>query len=283
MKQFLKKALQYWPMVFALALPLPVSAVQWDVGVGGDALWFDWREYRAGEELLAESGPLALGRADVRMQAADFYTSLGLAVGGGAAQYDGQLQDGTPYQSDAWEKVVETELQLGVQQHWGNVHVALLQRDWDRQIDGSATVSSVHEVYRWRLLILGGELQLARSAEWTTSFAVEAGVPVDSQQKVYSGFFGDFNLEPGDGYFWRLALPMRTGAWEFSPFLQSQSMDVSNKVRLTGADGLIYTVVQPESTRLEAGLRLRYALGGRAAANPPVDAPAAEPLPAVLP
>jgi hypothetical protein len=266
MKFFLNDSARAIALVVALGSPLPAVALEWDVGVGGDAYWFDWREYRDGEQLLVESGPLLLGRVDMRVEAADFYTSLALSWGGGQVEYDGQLQNGTPYKSDAWEEVVETELRVGVQRSWGSLHLGWMQRYWDRQIEGSATVSSVREEYRWRLLLVGGERLISQSGEWDTALAVQLGVPMNSWQKVHSGFFGDFNLEPGHGYYWSLALPLRKGAWEFSPFLQRHTMAESDEVKRTGADGGLYNIVQPESTRLEAGLRLRYAWGTRSVA-----------------
>ncbi len=266
MKRFLKSTRQTAILFAALVLSLPAAALEWDVGVGGDAYWFDWREYRDGEQLLVESGPLLMGRADIRVQAADFYSSLALGWGGGKVEYDGQLQNGTPYKSDAWEEIMETELRVGVQQSWGNAYLGWMQRYWDRQIDGSASVSSVREEYRWRLLLAGGELLLGQAGEWNTALALQLGMPLNSWQKVHSRFFGDFNLEPGHGYYWHLALPLRKGAWEFSPFVQRQTMAESAALRLTGADGKLYNIVQPESSRLEAGLRLRYVLGSQSAA-----------------
>src|SRR6218665_1619342 len=123
-------------VLLLLPTPLMAAGLKWEVGVGGDAYWFDWREYDGDEQLLVESGPMMLGRGDLRLQAGDFYSRFSLALGGGKAHYDGQLQDGTPYQSDAWEGIVETELQLGWQQSWGSLYAGLMQRDWDRQIEG---------------------------------------------------------------------------------------------------------------------------------------------------
>ncbi len=262
----LKRALGL--IVALLPLPALAEAVEWRLGAGGELYWFDWREYQGGERLLVESGPLAKANIDLRLQTAALYTSLAFSLGGGKAHYDGQLQDGTPYASDAWESVAEAELQLGWQQPWGNVHLGLLHRGWDRKIDGDTMVSSAHELYRWRLFTLGTELLLIKTPVWTGSLQLDAGLPVDSYQKVYSAQFGNFELEPGDGYFWRLALAMRNGAWEFSPFVQQQTMDVSDPLQLPSRyDGQLYRIVQPASARVEAGLRMLYVFGGGAQAN----------------
>ena len=249
-------------VLLLLPTPLMAAGLKWEVGVGGDAYWFDWREYDGDEQLLVESGPMMLGRGDLRLQAGDFYSRFSLALGGGKAHYDGQLQDGTPYQSDAWEGIVETELQLGWQQSWGSLYAGLMQRDWDRQIEGSSTVSSVHEIYRWRLIVTGGEVNLVQTPSWNMALALDYGRAFDSWQKVHSDFFGDFNLEPGEGHFWRVSVPVRHGAWEFTPFVQGQTMEVSQGVqRYPLSGGPLYTIVQPESERIEGGLRMRYIFG----------------------
>ncbi|MGH8493046.1 MAG: hypothetical protein ACRERR_08075 [Moraxellaceae bacterium] len=275
--RFLKN--EYFLLFFlsVLVSASPARALEWSAGLGGDAYWFDWREYRDGEQLLVESGPMALGRADLRLQGDAFYSSLAFGWGGGKAHYDGQLQNGTPYESDAWEEVMETELQLGSQQSWGNMHAGLIQRDWDRQINGSGTVSSVHEVYRWRLLTVGTELALLTTPNGSTSLAIDIGLPIDSHQKVYSGEFGNFNLEPGNGHYWRLMLKWQQAAWELSPFLQQQTMDVSNSLQLRARDGTLYSITQPESGRIEGGLRLRYVFGAGAQNRATTPATSAEP------
>lgn len=256
-------------MLLMLPAQLMAGNQMLEVGLGVDAQWFDWREYRGTEQLLVESGPLFLGRGDVRLQIDDFYGRYSLGLGGGKAHYDGQLQDGTPYQSDAWEAIVETELQLGWQQDWGNLHVGLMQRDWDRKIDGSSTVSSVHEIYRWRLMTIGAEVGLLQEPAFAIGLALDYGKAFDSWQKVHSDFFGDYNLEPGSGYFLRMALPLRSGAWEITPFVQKQTMAVSKSVqRYPIAGGPLYRIVQPESDRLEGGLRVRYVWGGRIVNDP---------------
>lgn len=260
----------------ALLAPVPAAAAdawQWDVGLGGDVRWFDWREYRDGEELLVESGPLALGRGDLHLQYSDFYTGLAFSWGGGKVQYDGQLHNGTPYQSDAWEQIMETELQVGWQQAWGNLHLGLMQRDWHRTIEGNAAqnVSSAEERYRWHIAMVGGEVLVYSSPAWKASLSVDAGVPIMSFQKVYGGVYDAFEVQPGDGVFWRVSLPFRRAgeraSFSITPYLQYQDMDESSYapayidgVPVLDNGNQVY-LYQPESERLEGGVSLRISLG----------------------
>lgn len=275
MEQLLKTMGRCCALLAVLLLPLPVAALEWGAGVGGDAYWFDWREYRDGEQLLVESGPLLMGKVDVRVTAADFYSSLALGWGAGEVEYDGRLNDlvGTPYQSQAWEEVMEAELQVGVQQSWGNVHWGLMQRNWHRKIEGNAAkgVASAEERYRWLIAFLGGELVVYNSAAWQAALAVDVGAPVKSFQKVYGVVYDAFEVEPGDGKFWRLAMPFRyimSGGHtlSISPYYQYQDMDDSNlapayidgvPVIINGKQASLY---QPASKRREGGLSLRLSL-----------------------
>ncbi len=251
--------------------------MRWTAALGGDARWFDWREYRNGKQLLVESGPTALARADLRLDYSAFFGSLALAWGGGEAKYDGQLQvGGTPYYSHAWEEISEAELHLGWQQDWGSLRLGLLQRGWHRNIDGNSAlnVSSAEERYRWRVATVGGEFPLYAGAGWQLALAVDAGKPVMSFQKVYAHSSDAFEVEPGSGVFWRLALPFRFSvaggrSCLLTPYLQYQDQDASNLVPASrngvpelDNNGRQVYLFQPASERREAGISLSMLFGG---------------------
>lgn len=237
------------------------QAEEWRVQVGPDLRWFDWRESLGGNQLLMERGPLPSLSLQVELRAGGVFARADTLLGGGLARYDGHLQSGAAYQANAWEQTSDTHLRLG----WRGLGVeatgGYLQRDWLRHIDGSATVSSAEERYRWRIITAGvvGEV----TPGWR--LAVEFGYPVDSYQKVYSRYYDDFTLEPGDGSYWRLALLHRLGRdprLTVEPWFQSQSMADSEPVALT-LNGVPAGVraYQPASVRRELGVTLRFQLG----------------------
>lgn len=247
-----------------LAFSTPAAALDWQFSAGGDVRWFDWREYRNGRQLLMETGPLVAPLARLEVRAGGWFGRVDSLWGGGLARYDGHLQSGPGYEADAWEEIIETGWRLGWRTGGGEVSVGLLQRDWGRYIEGSATVSSAEERYRWRIATVGGAAMLPGSARWRV--ALDVGLPVDSHQKVYSRSMDDFTLEPGDGIYWRLSLPYRPqadGPLTLEPWYQEQYMEDSNVVRLT-RNGVPQNLqaYQPESVRRELGLTLRWRLGG---------------------
>lgn len=249
----------------AMAAP---AAFGWSADVGGDLRWFDWREEQNGRQLLAESGPVGTLLGDLTLNRGPVYVSAGLLWGGGLVRYDGHLQDAqrTPYAADAEELIAESRLRLGWRSDGWDAHLGLLQRDWHRYIEGSATVSSAEERYRWRLLTAGGELPLHRFAAWQLGLALEGGVPLNSFQKVYARYYDAFALEPGDGRYWRLALPLRQHARStgivIEPYYQQQDMDHSNAVPLY-RNGMPQgsEAYQPASVRRELGVSLRWVFG----------------------
>lgn len=245
-------------------LAAPAAALEWSVALGGDVRWFDWREHQGDEQLLMEFGPLAMPALRLRADSGVLFTSLESGWGGGLTRYDGQLQTGPAYEADAWEEIIETEWKIGWQEARGSLALGLMQRDWRRHIEGSATVSSAEERYRWRLVTLGGQVLLPRSTQWQVALTV--GVPVKSRQTVYTAQYDDLHLEPGDGLFWRLSFPFRPAAHPrltLEPYFQQQHMDESEP-RLLRINGLSQNLLayQPASVRRELGLTLRLQILG---------------------
>lgn len=251
------------PVLLCLLAPPLALAEEWSVQVGPDARWFDWREYRQGSQLLRESGPVGGLALQVEVRSGAGFARLDALAGGGLAHYDGHLQSGANYQSDAWETLSDVHLRAGWRDAGNELSAGLLGRGWHRYIEGSATVSSAEELYLWRIATLGAAHDLARLPGWRV--AVDVGMPVDSYQKVYSGYYDDFELEPGKGVYWRLALSHRLAAdrrFTLEPWYQEQHLGDSAAVRLTqgGVDQGV-RAYQPASTRRELGLTLRFRLG----------------------
>ena len=130
-------------MLAALALPAQaLAAPAFSASIGGDARWFDWREHVNGSQLLDESGPLATAAVNLRAQQGMVFAAVDAQWGGGIVRYNGHLQSGPAYRADADEEIVDTHWRLGVQVQRAELRAGLLQRDWNRYIQGSATVSS---------------------------------------------------------------------------------------------------------------------------------------------
>lgn len=233
--------------------------------VGGDARWFDWREYSEGKQLLSEAGPQALAVAQLAVASGPWQARVESQWGGGLAHYDGHLQSGEPYEAGAEESVLDTDWRLAWRNEKGEVSLGMLQRDWRRFIDGSAAVSSAEERYRWRLLVWGLAAQVAETPAWDWRVAVRVGMPFERKEKVYlGGGYDDATLEPGNGLYWRLALPLQSRSESrlaLEPYYQEQRLRRSGIVPLTQngvPTGL--GLFQPASVRRELGVTLRWQL-----------------------
>lgn len=245
-----------------------LQAEEWRVQAGPDLRWFDWRESLGGSQLLMERGPLPGLSLQVEVRQGDWFARADTVLGGGLARYDGHLQSGASYEADAWEQLGDSHLRLGWRGGSGEVSLGVLQRDWRRYIEGSASVSSAEERYRWRIATLGGVHEVWPG--WP--LALDVGVPFDSYQKVYSRYYDDFVLEPGRGAYWRLALAHRLAGHPrltVEPWYQEQRMADSDaiEVRLNGVPQGI-RAYQPASVRRELGITLRFRLGEAAATAP---------------
>lgn len=260
-----------WSACLLALAAAPAQALEWGASLGADARWFDWREYVGSQQAVMETGPLAAPVLGLEVGSESWFADVSSLWGGGLARYDGHLQGvagapvGQPYEADAWEEIIETEWRVGLRSERGRVHVGLLQRDWRRYIEGDAGVSSAEERYRWRLATLGGEVTFLGSPEWR--LALTLGVPVESRQTVYSAKYDDFRLEPGDGFYWRIAFPWRPVAGDtrlsLEPYFQQQQIESSEAVALTsGGVPTGEAAYQPASIRRELGLTLRWRLGG---------------------
>lgn len=239
----------------------PAQAEEWRVQVGPDLRWFDWRESLGGNQLLMERGPLPALSLQVEVRQGAWFARADTLLGGGLARYDGHLQSGVAYEANAWEQMGDSHLRLGWRGARGELTAGLLQRDWRRYIEGSATVSSAEERYRWRIATVGGAREMLPG--WR--LAVDVGIPIDSYQKVYSRNYDDFVLEPGDGVYWRVALPHRLGRdprLTVEPWYQEQRMADSDPVEVS-LNGVPQGVraYQPASVRRELGITLRFKLG----------------------
>lgn len=252
-------------LLLALAPCRLLAAPVVSVEVGADARWFDWREFNEGKQLLSEVGPQVLGAAQLAVTSGAWRASVESHWGGGFAHYDGQLQSGEEYESDAVESVLDTDWRIAWHHDQGEVSVGMLQRDWRRFIEGSTTVSSAEERYRWRLLVWGLAASVVSTDAWDWRFAVRAGMPFERKEKVYlSGGYDDATLEPGNGLYWRLALPVQSRSESrlvLEPYYQEQRLRRSEMVPLTQngmPSGL--ALFQPASVRRELGIAMRWQL-----------------------
>ncbi|HET8731272.1 MAG TPA: hypothetical protein VFM34_09210 [Moraxellaceae bacterium] len=246
-----------------MGLAHSAGAAEWQATAGADVRWFDWREYQGGHQLLMERGPLAAPSLGIAVWQEGWFARVDSVWGGGMTRYDGHLQSGPAYSARSWEEILDTHWRAGWQGETLSFNAGLLQRDWRRFIEGSTTVSSAEERYRWRIATVGGSLRLSGMGE--PRLSLDIGMPVERHQTVYSRQFDRFYLEPGNGVWWRMAgswaLP-KDARFSLEPWYQEQHLADSASVTLT-RNGVAqpFQAYQPQSVRRELGVTLRFLLG----------------------
>lgn len=227
-----------------------LSQAQTDLSVGIDSRWFDWREYEQGNRLLVEAGPQALLTVQVKSTQAEWWWQIEGRVGGGLAQYDGALQDGTPYQSLAFEQVLEAEMRAGYQWPQANAYVSVQRRDWWRYINGSDTVASAQEKYAWNMATVGSEISIPPIFKQAASVHVQIEKSLQTKQSAKSSR-GTIHLEPGASYLYHVGLLLhnKENALTIEPYYQYQLIPKSDAV-----NGFF----QPESLRQELGVKFLW-------------------------
>jgi len=179
------------------------------------------------------------------------------------------LQSGQPYKSTAYETVTDTQYSLRWREARGEVGIAMLQRDWRRFIEGGGNVSSAEERFRWHLWLVGGEWRVHMSEAFEWRLALQAGEPFSRKEKVYFRTGEDtLELEPGQGAYVRLALPLRSlrqPALRIEPYYQQQRLARSAPEPLTQD---VCHRLQPSSPPPSAASSGSRCAGSSARANP---------------
>lgn len=251
-------------MVLFLFLGYSFSAygVEWETTLGGDTRWFDWREHESGKQVLMEYGQLLGVVGDITLKDGDMIGRLGTGLSGGLTQYNGHLQNplgglGAKYKSRAFEAIMETKAQIGWKISEQEIRAGYLRRDWHRYISGSSGVSSAEELYSWQLATIGASIILPLGSIKKLPLSFDAGFPLRSDQRVYSVHYGDFDLTPGDGKYFRISTLFSYNEWQFIPYFQYHDMTESNRVLRTTSSGASYYLYQPASLMRELGLTVR--------------------------
>ncbi len=227
-----------------------LGQAQPELAIGIDSRWFDWREYYNGQQLLKESGPQALLALRIKSTQQPWLWQAEARVGGGIAQYDGALQDNTPYQAPAYEQVIEVDIRGGYQWPQANVYVGAQRRDWWRYINGSDSVASAQEKYSWYMATVGSEISIPPIFKQAAKVHVQIEKSLQTKQSANSPR-GTIHLEPGASYVYQLGLLLnnKENALTIEPYYQYQLIPKSDSV-----DGYF----QPKSLRQELGVKFLW-------------------------
>lgn len=151
------------------------------------AMDFDYREFEStGHTLDSEQGVLPGVDAVYTFPLQDLQLTFGGAYYGGEVDYDGQLQNGMPHQAQTKQALskVFAELSLPVKETGHTLFATIAYRQWDRDIQPTASASGLFERYRWLHYKLGGRFKLFDFAGYHAQLKLAYMHTFDAQVRV---------------------------------------------------------------------------------------------------
>ncbi len=259
---------------------LPAAEIGKTLAIGGELMWFDYREFDTNGSLLdKETGPLPGFVANGELTGPRWFLGAEAEMAPGIVAYDGQTQTGTPTRTDTRTFLFDARLIGGYRfgpatQHRHRLYAGAGYHYWYRDIlPGTASdgtpVAGLLETYQWAYLLFGTRLTLWQSpahalqldARYRWMLAGTMGVDF----KGYGGYDNTtVALATEDG--WRLGLtwtwslqPDRTLSVE--PYFSAWNLGRSDLAALTrtgAATGNL--ILEPRSKTRNVGVRVLYRL-----------------------
>lgn len=269
-------------LIMGLAvLPSVRAAPAINLGVGFDAMYFDYREYN-GEEILLdkETGPMPGLHLGGALHWDNWYSELVYEYHLGAVDYDGQTQNGVPLTTETEEDIVDLSFIVG--RYFGNasryrsaLYGGLGYHYWERNILPTGTVAGLLETYKWSYALLGVKLSFLKSEKNGLLLDIRLRRMLDATMDIDFLGFVDINgnqwdnttLNLGEDWSYRVGLPYvlslsQNASLTIEPYISTWFIQRSNTQELT-SDGQPLQVQrlvihEPQSETTNVGISLRY-------------------------
>ncbi len=227
---------------------------------------FDYTEFdEQDKRLLNEYGYVSGVRLKAGQIVGQREVSIMIESLAGEVLYDGQTQGGSPHLTNTDEELTDIAVEIKyrfdvVYEATPVVLMGVGNRKWRRDINSTATVSGLYEVYQWSYWMLGG------AAEWRAGPQSVFGVEgrwlrqVNPTIDVYIPGYDKLSLDLESKNNYRLAcfLNYRHSqklSWSMELFWQTWHLGRSNSKRLTsGGMPTIYSVFEPDSETFQTGI-----------------------------
>jgi len=252
-----------------------------NLGVGFDAMYFDYREFNGNDILLdKETGPMPGLHLSAALQWDNWYSELVYEYHLGTVEYDGQTQNGIPLTTDTEEDIVDLSLLVG--RHFGvasryrsAVYGGLGYHYWERNILPTGTVAGLLETYEWSYALLGIKLSFLKSSKNGLLLDLRVRRMLDATMDIdFLGFtdengnqWDNTSLNLGEDWSYRLGLPYilslsRNASLTIEPYISTWFIERSDSQELTsGGQPLLVqrlVVYEPRSETTNVGISLRY-------------------------
>ena len=242
-------------LLVSLFVALPVRA---DVSVAVGSEHFFWEEMDpvGGGRLLDETGWRHFVAVTGSMPLRNGWRIGGMGkVYGGDVNYDGQLNNGTPYSTTTEYRGVNGELLFSrsaqeVADSHTDFELGMGLDDWSRDLVGPYGYVEDYQVFYGRIGI---------NHQRKTGWRVRAGLLLPFQVKEHVNLYDGFALEPQG----RLSLYAACGYqfatnWELSLDFSTYRFDQSDPVRVYSHGVYVGSYLQPESHQTTTSLVLGY-------------------------
>lgn len=257
------------------------AAPSFNLGVGFDAMYFDYREFNGDDILLDKETGLMPGLyLSAGLQWDKWYSELVYEYHLGTVDYDGQTQNGVPLATDTEEDIVDLSLLVGRQfgvasRYRSAVYAGLGYHYWERNILPTSNVAGLLETYKWSYALLGAKLSFLQSSKNGLLLDLRVRRMLDATMDIdFLGFIdGNGNqwdnttLNLGEDWSYRLGLPYilslsQNASLTIEPYISTWFIERSNSQELTsgGQPLLIQRLVihEPRSETTNVGISLRY-------------------------
>lgn len=269
-----------------LLLGLSISPSIWasptfNLGMGFDAMYFDYREFNGQKVLLdKETGPMPGLHLGAALQWDNWYSELLYEYHLSTVDYDGQTQNGDPLMTETEEDIVDLSLVIG--RHFGSVsryrsalYAGLGYHYWERNILPTGTVAGLLETYEWSYALLGMKLSFLKSSQNGLLLDFRIRRMLDATMDIDFLGFTDINgnqwdnttLNLGEDWSYRLGLPYimslsQNASLTLEPYISTWFIQRSNTRELTNSGAPLQVerlvIHEPQSETTNVGISIRY-------------------------
>mgnify|MGYP001827127147 FL=1 len=260
-------------LIGLLFSPHAWSAPVLNLGIGVDAMYFDYREFDDNDILLNKEEGLLPGLVlSATLDWENWYSELNYQYNRGTVEYDGQTQSGIPIITDTDEDIIVVNLLLG--RYFGGaaayrsaIYAGLGYYYWERNILSTGSVSGLFETYEWSYALLGGKFSLLKSSNNGLLLDVRLRRMLNATMQVdFLGYQNYDNLELDIGEEWslRVALPYfmtidQHARFSIEPYLTTWFIGRSPDEQITsGGVPIGISAYEPRSETTNVGISFKY-------------------------
>jgi hypothetical protein len=262
-------------LIGGIIFPSAWGTSSFNLGVGFDAMYFDYREFNGNDVLLdKETGTIPGLHLSAALQWDKWYSELVYEYHLGTVNYDGQTQNGDPLSTDTEEDIVDLSLVVG--RHFGAVsryrsafYAGLGYHYWERNILPTGTVAGLLETYKWSYALLGTKLSFLKSSKNGLLLDLRVRRMLDATMDVdFLGFnnWDNVTLNLGEDWSYRIGLQYilslnPNASLTIEPYISTWFIKRSDRQEITrGGNPLPLTLViyEPRSETTNVGVSVRY-------------------------